>query len=106
ATLGGGYLGHFSSQLGDDYNSFFTSLNWTMPPLLQDMQIIINGRYEDRLMTDQSRPDVTIGTVNLNGTYQIGLVQFNLQYAFSYYDELTSTLSHNVYFRLTRQFSL
>ena len=106
ASLGGGYLGHFSSQLGDNYNSVFTSLNWTVPPLLQDLQIIINSRWEDRLMRDQSRPDVTIATVNINGTYQIGLVQFNLQYAFSYYDELTSTLSHNVYFRLTRQFSL
>jgi hypothetical protein len=104
--LGGGYLGHFSTQPGEDYNALFTSLNWTVPPLLQDLQIIINGRFEDRLMTDQSRPDVTTGTVNINGTYQIGLVQFNLQYALNYYDELAYTLSHNIYFRVTRRFSL
>jgi len=104
--VGGGLSSHITTAQGDDYNSFFTSVNWTVPPMLPDLQITVDGRYEDRLMTDPGRPDMTIATANVNGTYQIGLVMFNLQYEFNYFNELSSTVSHNLYFRLTRQFSL
>jgi hypothetical protein len=104
--FGGGYANHISTQSDEDYNAYFTSLHWTVPPLLQNLDIMVNGRYEQRLMTDRNRVDQTNATADVNGSYHIGLVQFSLQYQFNYYDQLSSTQSHNVYVRVTRRFSL
>jgi len=50
--------------------------------------------------------DRSTALADATGSYQIGLVQFSLQYLFNYQDSGSTTLSHNLYLRLTRRFSL
>jgi hypothetical protein len=104
--VGGGYATHISSQTAEDYNTYFTNLHWTVPPLLQNLDIMVNGRYEQRLMNEHTQADQTTATADVNGAYHVGLVQFSLQYQFKYFDLSSSTLSHNIFVRVTRRFSL
>jgi hypothetical protein len=104
--LGSGYAGHISTNTGEDYNEYFFDFQWTAPPLLRNLYLALHGRYDLQQFKDASRADTTTGQADANGTYRIGLIEFSLQYQLNYFDQFASTLSHSVYMRLTRRFSI
>jgi hypothetical protein len=104
--VGSGYAMHFStSATGEDYDAYFIEMQWGVPPLVSNMSLMLHGRYYEQLMRDHTQPNQTTAVADVTGGYQIGLVIFSLQYQFNYYDSSTSTLSHNLYLKLTRRFS-
>jgi len=103
--VGSGYAMHLSTSAGEDYDAYFVEMQWAVPPLVRNMSLMLHGRYYEQLMRDQTEPNQTTAVADVTGGYQIGLVLFSLQYQFNYYDSSNSTLSHNLYMKLTRRFS-
>lgn len=103
--FGTGYAMHLSTTRGEDYDAYFVEMQWAVPPLVRNMSLLLHGRYYEQLMRDQTQPDQTTAVADVTGGYQIGLVILSLQYQFNYYDASASTLSHNLYMKLTRRFS-
>jgi len=89
-----------------DYNAYFFDLRLTAPPLLRNLTLTGHGRFGQQLMKGIGYIDVTNAIADITSAYSIGLVQLSLQYQFNYFDQATSTLSHNLFFRLSRQFSI
>jgi hypothetical protein len=103
--FGTGYAMHLSTSNGEDYDAYFVEMQWAVPPPVRNMSLLLHGRYYEQLMRDHTQPNQTTAVADVTGGYQIGLVIFSLQYQFNYYDSSASTLSHNLYLKLTRRFS-
>lgn len=103
--VGTGYAVHISTSQGEDYDAYFVEMQWAVPPPMRNMSLMLHGRYYEQLMRDQTQPNQTTAVADVTGGYQVGLVMFSLQYQLNYYDASTSTLSHNLYMKLTRRFS-
>lgn len=101
-----GYATHIGTSPGQDFDTYFVEMQWAVPPMLRGMSLLLHGRYNEQLMRDSSQTNFSDATADVTGSYQIGLVLFTLQYQFHDYESDSSTLlSHNLYLRLSRQFS-
>ncbi len=104
--IGSGYATHITTQQNADFDAYFFELNWTAPPIARGLYLALHGRYDEQLAKGPAQTSSTMAVADVNGTYQIGLVQFSVQYQLNYFDQSTSTLSHSVNLRLTRRFSI
>jgi hypothetical protein len=104
--IGSGYTTRITTSQDEDYDAYFVEGQWTVPPVLSGLSLMVHGRYDEQLMNTRTQSNHTTTTAGVNGSYQIGRVQLNLMYQFNSIDSGSSTLSHNLLLRLTRRFSL
>jgi hypothetical protein len=104
ATISSGYAMHVSTRQAEDYNSYFGEMKVALPAWRR-LATHARARYDEQLFSDQSQADRRSIMADANLTYQIGKVQFSLQYQFTYQELGSATLSHNIFARLSRQFS-